>query len=416
MTFLSGTYIPHGRRSGFVLEARHGSTEDTALHQRAQAPVEAAIRSYLGAAVDDATVRNATSIVMRGLTPLTLQQIAAGGMSGTDIIQTLIPRTTPGNVLPPFNWSSITPAQIELLRAAGLLRGDYDYRRALALAMRGGGSSGSREYNAVLGGDLNTITRHNYAGSPYDLAGVHFATFDYLRGQGFNHQHIMNAAHDAEALGFRGNHAAIHDHAIIDRHSIDARGMNAALLDYQRRTREDAELRALLEQRRQATTQAEQDRLDALIQARRLQHERGSGLYDRLHNPEENQSARGAGGRRKDAIDRQREELLLNPRLTEEERVVLRTRVGETEFVTADATAIDQARQGRSQAELNADFLATAGVTPTSIASTRVPGGSPGPGPAVVVRTDTATPDQTLHPRPTVLADAPSTGPRQGIG
>jgi hypothetical protein len=338
----------------------------------ALAHVEAAVRGHLLSAgrttVDDATINSVTSIVMRGLTPLTLAHIASSGLNNTELIQALIPRSTQPGVLPPFNWSSITPAQIEALRAAGLLRGDYDYRRALALAMRGGGGSGSREYNTVLGGDLNTITRHTYAGSPYDLAGVHFATFDYLRGQGFNHQHIMNAAQDAENLGFRGNHGAIHDHAIIDRHSIDARGMNAALLEYQRRTREDAELRTLLEQRRQATTQAEQDRLDALIQARRLEHERASGLYDRLHNPEENESARGAGGRRKDAIDQQQDALErtleLNSGLAAERLVDLHGQTGGTELVRPWISELAQ-HQGRTDQADDALLASMGGPTPT---------------------------------------------------
>jgi len=367
MTFLTGSM--HGRRSGFVLQARHESTEDTVLHERALAPVEAAIRGHflsLGRMVDDATLNNATSIVMRGLSPSTLARIASSGISSTDLIQTLIPRPAQSNVLPPFNWSSITPAQIEALRAAGLLRGDYDYRRALAMAWRDGGSSGSREYNAVLGGDLNTITPRNYTGSPYDLAGVHFATFDYLRREGFRHQHIINAANDAEALGFRGDHAAIHDHAIIDRHSIDARGMNAALLDYRRRAREDADLNALVERRRNATTEAQKRALDAQIQARRLEHERASGLHDRLTNPEEHEGARGAGHRRKDAIDRQQEEFRgLRPDLSDEQVIGAGVHVGQAELHRTSANEVAP-HQGRTDQAVANSLLASAGsLTPT---------------------------------------------------
>ena len=67
---------------------------DAALRERAQAPVEEAIRGHfhgMGTVVDDATLRRDASIVLRGLTHSALARIASGGMSSAELIQALIP-------------------------------------------------------------------------------------------------------------------------------------------------------------------------------------------------------------------------------------------------------------------------------------------------------------------------------------
>jgi hypothetical protein len=153
--------------------------------------------------------------------------------------------------------------------------------------------------------DISRITSSNYNSTEFHRCGIDYGTFSELRAQGFSGQNILNAARDAERLGFRGDHNAMRDHAFIDRHSIDARGMNAALLDYRRRLHGDTELRALLESRRGATTDEERRRLDALIAARRLEHERASGLRERIDKPAETAEAREAAERRRCAINEQ---------------------------------------------------------------------------------------------------------------
>lgn len=119
--------------------------DDVILRERAHAPVESAIRSHfatLGGGADEASIRNATSIVLRGLTPSALSRIASAGVSGSELIQTLIPKPAQSNVLPAFNWSSITPAEIERLRSLGLLS---EYHRKMALGRRGGGERSESE-------------------------------------------------------------------------------------------------------------------------------------------------------------------------------------------------------------------------------------------------------------------------------
>jgi len=67
-----------------MARAAHVTPEDVVLRERAHAPVEAAVRAYflsLGRTVDDATARDATSIVLRGLTPSALSRIVSAGIT-----------------------------------------------------------------------------------------------------------------------------------------------------------------------------------------------------------------------------------------------------------------------------------------------------------------------------------------------
>ena len=307
----------------------------------------------------------------------------------------------------PMNVHGTPDFQLALARAGRDLAPWERLMIAAAFADTGDGNreapANSRDY-AALGGDIGSITAANYTRTHYHSLGIPWQTFSELRGEGFSGQNIMNAARDARALGFRANdREAMRDHALIDRHSIDARGMNTALQEYQRRTREDAELNALIRRRQQATTDAQRQALDAQIAASRLEHARASGLHGLLTNPAERPQAIEAGRRRRDAIDRVQEEFReLNPHLvTEEQRAALRTRLGDTtEIRRADAPAIVEDRR-RTQQESEADFLAMAGgLTPTT--DRRVPGGDRPP--AVVVRADTPPP---VTPPPTTVVEQP---------
>jgi hypothetical protein len=276
---------------------------------------------------------------------------------------------------------------------------------ALALAREEEASdrgSGSAAY-AELGGDLGSITPSNFKRSHYHRCGLDYATFDALRREGFSGQNIINAASDARALGFSPrDREAMRDHALIDKHSIDPRGMNQAMQDYQRRAREDAELNALLRRRMAANlTEDEKRALDEQIRTRREEHMRATGLQGRIENPQEDARAREAGQRRKDAIDTQQEELLrLSPHLTEEEIAQVHQRQ------TVGVTAIDQTwaaelakRDVQTDEAEDAALVALAGVTapsPTTGAPTPTT-----PPPATVQRAET-----TATPPPTQTAVA----------
>lgn len=131
-----------------------GLTDDAVLRERAHAPVESAIRSHFASlgGVDDTTVRNATSIVLRGLTHSALTRIASAGIGSADVIQSLIPKPAQSGTLPAFNWSAITPAEIDRLRSLGLLS---ERNQKAALGMRGSGDgieSDARTSSARLDG------------------------------------------------------------------------------------------------------------------------------------------------------------------------------------------------------------------------------------------------------------------------
>jgi hypothetical protein len=257
-----------------------------------------------------------------------------------------------------------------------------------ALAAREGGSG--RRFDEMPG-DISNITPHNFVGSHYHQCGLDYATFDALRREGFNGQNIINAARDTRSLGFRAtDRDRVRDLAIIDRHSTDARGNVRALHEYRRRTEGDSELQALIAQRQRATSEAEQRALDAQIAARRLEHERASGLHPFINDPTNDPRASAATKRTKDAIDRYQEQHRLNPDLTEEQRAAARARVGLAEVRRADREEVATTRQTQSEAEIDRNLLATMGVTPSP-----APAANPATGisqPAIVVRQDAPTP------------------------
>jgi hypothetical protein len=269
------------------------------------------------------------------------------------------------------------------------------------------GPTSGRRYDEMPG-DIGSITPHNFIGSHYHQCGLDYATFDALRREGFNGQNIMNAANDARSLGFRAtNRDRVRDLAIIDRHSTDPRGNVRALQDYRRRTEGDAELQALILQRQRATSEAEQRALDAQIAARRLEHERASGLHPFINGPDNDPRASAATKRTKDAIDRYQEEHRLNPDLTEEQRVAARARVGPPEVRRADAAEIATARSTQSEAEMDGNFLAMMG-------GTTAPTPGPGQPPAVIRRADA--PERPPTGGTPIVQAAPPGGPPTGPG
>jgi hypothetical protein len=313
MTFLTG--ITHGRRERFFTLARHTAVDPprsdpdhdggfTLPRTRREAIArEAILAAARGARIDEGDISN-----------ILTQTVDQRGLSVTDIMLRAASMAEQYTGRQAFNWRSATPDQIaRYLSSLGLEPG---WRRAMREAERLAGARSSRDADdgddgpggsslRYLGMDISRITPDNYTSTDFHRCGVDYGTFSELRSQGFSGQNIMNAARDAERLGFRGDRNAVRDHALIDRHSIDARGMNTALLDYRRRLNEDTELRALLESRRGATTDEERRRLDALIAARRLEHERASGLRDRIDNPGEDSRARDAAEGRRRAINEQ---------------------------------------------------------------------------------------------------------------
>lgn len=316
MTFLTG--ITHGRRDRFFTLARHGDA-DSPRHndpdhdagfalprsRREAIAREAILAAARGGRIDEGDIRH-----------ILTETVDRRGLSVTDIMVRAASMAEQYSGRQAFNWRSATPDQIaRYLASLGLEPG---WRRAMREAgILGATRTGDDGDDGISGSslrfvdmDISRITSSNYNSTEFHRCGIDYGTFSELRSQGFSGQNIMNAARDAERLGFRGDRNAVRDHALIDRHSIDARGMNAALLDYRRRLHGDTELRALLESRRGATTDEERRRLDALIAARRLEHERASGLRERIDNPAENAEARGAAERRRQAIDAQHNELL----------------------------------------------------------------------------------------------------------
>jgi hypothetical protein len=265
---------------------------------------EAILAAARGARIDEGDIRN-----------ILTETVDRRGLSVTDIMVRAASMAEQYAGRQAFNWRSATPDQIaRYLASLGLEPG---WRRALREAgILGATRTGDDGDDGISGSslrfvemDISRITSSNYNSTDFHRCGIDYGTFSELRSQGFSGQNILNAARDAERLGFRGDRNAIRDHALIDRHSIDARGMNAALLDYRRRLHGDTELRTLMEQRRGATTDEERMRLDELIAARRLEHERGSGLRERIHNPTEDARAREAAEGRRRAINREQNEL-----------------------------------------------------------------------------------------------------------
>ena len=371
MTFLTGA---GGGRDRFFTLARHTDHDRDAEFalarpRREQIAREAILAAARGARIDEGDIANILS-----------QTVDQRGLSVTDIMVRAASMAEQYSGRQAFNWRSATPDQIRrYLASLGLEPG---WRRALreagvmgatrTTADDGDDSPGSSQ--RYVGMDISRISSDNYTSTDFHRSGIDYGTFSELRSQGFSGRNIVNAARDARALGFRANDRdAMRDHALIDRHSIDARGMNTALQDYQRRTREDAELNALLEQRRRATTDEQRQALDAQITARRLDHERASGLHPRLHNTEEHEGARGAGRRRRDAIDQLQEgHRRLAPDLTTDDQLLLhRQETGLT--VPANAQAVLDAQRPVTVARVDDAFGPTPAVVPRADAQTIQP-------------------------------------------
>jgi hypothetical protein len=148
-------------RSKGALPSTH-VLDDAILRERAHAPVESAIRSHFASfgGADDAAVRNATSIVLRGLTHSALTHIASAGISGTELIQTLIPKPAQPGTLPAVNWSALTPAEIQRLQGWGLLT---ERQAKAALGMRDSSDNGPAASGSESSARLDGLSRSEAA-------------------------------------------------------------------------------------------------------------------------------------------------------------------------------------------------------------------------------------------------------------
>jgi hypothetical protein len=359
-----------------------------------QADVAAAVSLYLGVGVNRPEVRAiASRISLQGIRIPPGGSLSQSGdfhsrvlaVGGSDLAQLVDANRMAQLIRENREQANVTSAE-------GALHHRHHH---LPLAWRGRGdgddsSGGSSRYSSEMPGDIGSITAHNYTHTPYHGMGIPWDSFAALRSEGFSGQHIMNAARDANALGFRGDRSAIRDHAIIDKHSIDARGMNRSLQDYQHREDEDSALSNLIVRRERARTEEERRALDEQIAARRLEHERASGLHDRLDDPREDRRATEAARRRREAIDKQHESHLgVSPRLTGEEEARAFRRL----------SAEDRRRLEQAQA---AEAVAGLAQTRTAAAAEAddVLGGAAPPSPTVVA---TITP-----PRPPPPAQPPA--------
>jgi hypothetical protein len=377
-----------------------------------QAQVEMAVRAALtvqGRRFDSEDITHATSIVMAGLSP---QQRHAVAMGDSRPIQTLLPQATARVTVDrtPINWHGAVrdPSRHSgdgrtwaSAHGRGQLSAGGDRARSGRDDGDDDGPSGSSLRYASM--DMGKINSSNYQNTDFHRSGVDYGTFSELRAMGFGAQNIIHAARDARALGFSPrDRQAMLDHATIDKHSVDAQGMNTALQQYQSRAREDADLNALIRRRQQATTEEEKRALDEQIRTRREEHMRATGLQGRIENPQEDARAREAGQRRKDAIDSlQEEHLRLAPRLTAEAIADQRATSGETAVQQAWAAELAK-REGKTDEAEDAALVALAGVTPP-VPATGAPAPTTPP-PATVQRAETTT---TPPPTQTAVATPP---------
>jgi hypothetical protein len=120
-------------------------------------------------------------------------------------------------------------------------------------AMREGGSDGRRSFVdlKIASGDysqIQNITAKNFAGSPFEQAGINYAMLDYLRRQdsNFTSQNIVNAASYADKLDFSKNDKAMMgDLAALDRYDPKAKQFIDANVSIHNATKNDSAYKSL---------------------------------------------------------------------------------------------------------------------------------------------------------------------------
>jgi hypothetical protein len=157
---------------------------------------------------------------------------------------------------------------------------------------------------------LQSITFDKFRGSTFEGAGLDFGTFSYLRSQDrtFTSQNILNAANDAQALGFSPkDKAAMLDHTTIDRYDKKARVTNKALQDYQEKIENDDTVADLHDKVKEAKTPEERKAIKAEAEKRRAEIAKESGLSDRINDKDNHPKATAATQRRKTEIEKKAE-------------------------------------------------------------------------------------------------------------
>jgi hypothetical protein len=213
-----------------------------------------------------------------------------------------------------LNIISATPQEIAAQTAAIGSFGSRINGTPLQLADGSGHASSKGGYQALGNSDargLQSITSSSFAGSSLAGAGLDFEMVSYLRSQNrtFTAQNVLDAANDTKALGFSvKDRAAMFDHATINRYDPKARVTATALQDYQKRIEGDDELCELHDKARHAKTPEERKAINAEIAEKRAKLAKGSGLADRIADPENPTKSVTATKHRKTAIEKKAEQ------------------------------------------------------------------------------------------------------------
>lgn len=132
-------------------------------------------------------------------------------------------------------------------------------------------ASGSRsDASASYSGSVSSVTAENYSFTPFATSGLSYATFSYLRGQGFDETNIIHAAQDAKQTGFDPNDQKIaKSFAVLDKDDGKRREERNRLLErMDERLQHDETFQNLKAQREQAQTDADRSRIDRQLNQR----------------------------------------------------------------------------------------------------------------------------------------------------
>jgi hypothetical protein len=119
-------------------------------------------------------------------------------------------------------------------------------------------------------GSVGSVTQENFGFTPFAASGMSYATFNYLRTQGFGETNILHAAQDAKLAGFDPNDRKIANaFSVLDKDDGKRRDERNSLLErFDERLQHDETFQSLKAQREQAKTNGDRARLDRQLDQR----------------------------------------------------------------------------------------------------------------------------------------------------
>jgi len=180
-------------------------SEDALAHSE-RVDAERLIRTTVEVLSGGSAIHDLNGLVQRNAGRVSPADIRAGRV-GSQVLGDIINTVEQAKGNSNFNWHSATPDQVK----AYLLANGFDPARLMGMpglpprSSDASGNEGVGRAESTTAASLGAINQQNFTSTPFAAAGLSYATFSALRGEGFNAAQIMSAVNVNKELGLGAN-------------------------------------------------------------------------------------------------------------------------------------------------------------------------------------------------------------------